>query len=73
MQDQDPAEPPSQTPSGPELAAEPPSAAPAPDALADAVIERRRAEFKRSLPRLLAALFDPPPPPPARSISRQRR
>jgi hypothetical protein len=53
-------------------AAESPPAASAADALADAVLERRRAEFKSSLPRLLTALFDPLPPAPARSISRQR-
>ena len=31
------------------------------DALAEAVIERRRSDFRSSLSRLLAVLFDPPP------------
>ena len=59
MQDQDPAEPPSQAPLEPDDSAEPPPASAA-DTLADAVLERRRAEIKSPLP-LLTALFDPPP------------
>ena len=57
MQDQDPDAPID------EPEAEPPPA-PAPsaaDALAEAAIELRRSDFRSSLPRLLAALFDPPP------------
>ena len=53
-------QPPSQPPSEPEPSAEPLSAASAVDALADAVLEHRRSEFRSSLPRLLAVLFDPP-------------
>jgi hypothetical protein len=72
VQDQDPAEPASPTPSEPEADVEPPPAASAADALADAVLERRRADFKAALPPLLTALFDPPSPP-ARSGLRKVR
>ena len=60
VQDQDPAESLPQAPAEAEPAAELRPAASAADALAEAVIERRRAGFKSSLPRLLAALYYPP-------------
>jgi hypothetical protein len=60
VQDRNPAEPLSQAPAEPEAVAEATPAASAAEALAEAVVEYRRAECKAALPRLLAVLYDPP-------------